>query len=174
MNQDDAVSRFSFDNGGFRELSGDNLADIIRLHQLWLESDETQGRRADLSKTNLRGASLVGLNLMGANLEDAYLYGAYLKKANLQRTNFSGANLRGANLRWADLRFADFKRANLMKVDVMKSDLRGANLKETLNLGCEQISSAIIDRETLLPSYLDVTWRGQDVFECRKKKSEAS
>tara|TARA_B100000686_G_C16785644_1_gene975053 strand:+ start:2348 stop:2869 length:522 start_codon:yes stop_codon:yes gene_type:complete len=170
MNQGDASSKLPFDNGRFRELSGDDLADITRLHKLWLETDKTQGRCADLSKTNLRGASLVGLNLKGANLEDAYLYGAYLKKADLQRANFSGANLRGANLRWADLRYSIFKGANLTKVDVMKSDLRGANLEETINLSCEQISSAIIDRETLLPSYLEVTWHGRDIFECRKEK----
>ena len=169
MNQDDALTASSSPvKEELRTLSKESLAETIKLHGLWLESGGKQGQCADLRKTNLRGASLVGFNLEKSNLEEAYLYGAYLKKANLQAANLSGSNLRGANLRWADLRGAVLTGANLTRVDLMKADLRGANLEKVLHLDCEQLSSAVVNRETRFPSCLEIVWTGDDSFECKK------
>jgi hypothetical protein len=36
--------------------------------------------------------------------------------------------------------------------------LLGADLRKSLNLTCEQVESAIIDKKTRFPNYLEVTW----------------
>lgn len=79
---------------------------------------------------DIRGASVPAADLSFANLEDADLSNANAKNAkfvgsNLKNTNFNGTNLVGADL----------------------SDAR--------NLTVEQLSSAILDSTTKLPSYID-------------------
>ena len=93
------------------------IAEIIRLHGLWLEGKE-DGKRADLS----------GANLYGANLTRANLNGADLRWANLTDANLVGSDLSGADLRGADLTRANLTRANLRGSDLTRADLYGANL----------------------------------------------
>ena len=69
------------------------LKTILEQHKLWLDSNEKEGKRADLSGANLTGADLTGANLTRANLRCANLTGA-----NLTGTNLTCANLTGANL----------------------------------------------------------------------------
>ena len=64
------------------------LAERLRLHRLWSETNGREGVRA-----NLRGAYLAGANLAGANLA----------VANLAVANLAGANLTGANLAGATM-----------------------------------------------------------------------
>ena len=73
-----------------KEITRDELNEILRKHNLWLKGD-FNGARANLRGANLYGANLRGANLYGANLNEANLYGANLRGANL-----NGANLRGA------------------------------------------------------------------------------
>ena len=83
----------------------EQMAEVQRLHQLWLSGDQT-GRRADLCGANLCGANLRGADLRGADLSDANLRGADLCSADLSDANLRGANLNDANLRDANLRGA--------------------------------------------------------------------
>ena len=78
------------------------LATLLELHKLWLETNRLQGGRANLGGANLANANLRGANLSGANLTYANLSGANLTYANL-----GGANLKGAKLSLADLTDAD-------------------------------------------------------------------
>ncbi len=150
-----------------KQLSKEDLAEILKQHKVWLDSKGTKGRAANFVKTDLRGASLVGLNLAQANFKEAYLYGAYLKKSNLQSAKFSDANLRGANLRWANLKKADLKHTNLMKADMLNADLREADMREAKNLQCDQLKSATIDQLSILPSYIKITWTTDKLYECK-------
>ena len=52
-----------------------DLKEVLRLHERWINGDK-DGRRADLSDANLRGA-----DLRGADLGRAYLSGADLRGA---------------------------------------------------------------------------------------------
>ena len=70
------------------------LAEVLRLHKLWLE-DNPKGIRADLSSADLRSADL--------------------RSADLSLANLSWANLRLANLSLADLRWADLSSAKTDK-----------------------------------------------------------
>lgn len=63
-------------------MSGEELKDILILHEKWL-NDESDGKRANLSRANLKGAELIGANLSGANLSGADLSVANLSGADL-------------------------------------------------------------------------------------------
>ena len=56
-----------------REVSEEDLKLILAAHKTWLETDEKEGKQADLSRTNLQGADLSGANLQGADLRSANL-----------------------------------------------------------------------------------------------------
>ena len=73
-------------------MAPDDLADVLRLHRLWLDG-EPGGQHADLA----------GAYLAGANLAGAYLAGADLARADLAGANLAGANLADANLARANL-----------------------------------------------------------------------
>jgi uncharacterized protein YjbI with pentapeptide repeats len=113
------------------------ITDVLAAHKEWLESEGTRGERAEL-----RNAILQQADLHDANLERADLSGAHLSVTDLM-----GANLRGANLQGADLWMSDMKDTILEG-----TDLRGANLGEVTNLTAEQLSGALVDTETELPS----------------------
>jgi len=57
----------------------DKLDKILIDHALWIRSNKSQGKQADLQGADLRGA-----NLRGANLREANLRGANLREANLR------------------------------------------------------------------------------------------
>jgi uncharacterized protein YjbI with pentapeptide repeats len=115
------------------------LAEILRLHALWLAGDK-DGRRADLS-----GADLSRADLRDADLRDADLRDANLCDANLRGADLCGADLRGADLRGADLRVADLSDADLLLVG---QDIRGHlfyaypgdNNVVVLRAGCRQFT----------------------------------
>ena len=60
-----------------KRYSPEELAEVLRLHKLWL-NDEDGGERANLGGAYLDGANLDGANLYGANLGGANLGGADL------------------------------------------------------------------------------------------------
>lgn len=135
----------------------------------------------DFSGVEINGANLKYANLNGATFSEANLIEANLMGAKLTRGNpikmdgphgkgivmvsipaqLDGANLSGANFIEGDLAWTNLRRANLSG-----ADLSGAGLMEAKNLTCEQIQSANIDRETVLPNYIKVTWADDDTYTC--------
>lgn len=91
----------------------EQLTEILKEHQLWLDTEGESGNRADLSRTNLSR-----VNLSGANLENAIL----------ARANLFGTNLSGATLAWAKL-----IGANLQKANLKGTNLQGAFLDDIQN-----------------------------------------
>jgi len=140
----------------------------------WRESnpDETP----DLSQADLRGKQFSKINLKNANLQDAKLQfcnltGAVLNGANITKAKFLEANLQYANLQNATLEGANFFEANLQYAnlqnanakqaqfndDVMlnQANLKGCDLRGATGLTVGQIESAMTDKTTKLPDYLD-------------------
>ena len=76
-----------------REITPEQLKEILAQHQKWVETGEKEGTRADLSRANLQGAGLRGANLQRAHLWEANLQGARLALANLQKADPTGALL---------------------------------------------------------------------------------
>lgn len=75
--------------------------------------------------------------------------------AFIRRTNLSGAILRGADLSRADATGALFRNADFSGALLRGTILKGADLSGASNLTEAQLSEAIIDETTLLPSYID-------------------
>lgn len=111
-----------------RKITADELQEILRKHELWLNGEEG-GERADLSGADLREADLYGANLRGANLRMANMRRADLRGANLNRADLRAANLTEADLRVVNLTEADLRSANLIGANLAEADLPGADLR---------------------------------------------
>ena len=79
-----------------------------------------------------------------------------LQGAFVRRTDLSYANLEGANLSDADCTNVNFRGANFKNTVLKGTILNGADMRDAANLTKEQIQTAIIDKNTLLPEYLSV------------------
>ena len=122
-----------------RKINASELSKILKEHKRWIDTDEDEGEKADLSDANLREADLSKAdlreaNLSGADLTEAYLNDADLSKADLSKVDLSKAelgekaNLNGACLRCAYLGYTDLRCANLNEADLSGAVLSGANL----------------------------------------------
>lgn len=78
------------------------------------------------------------------------LHGAFIRRTDLSRARLRNANLSGADATNASFTDADFQGAHLSGTILRGADLTGAH-----NLTLEQLASAIIDENTLLPAYID-------------------
>ena len=104
------------------------LKTILEQHELWLVSNEKEGKRADLTRADLTGADLIRANLRGACLYGANLTGADLRGANLTNANLTDADLTGADLTGAILTGAILTSAILTSADLTGSNFTGAYL----------------------------------------------
>ena len=109
-------------------------------------------RGADLSQAVLRGANLTTADLRQANLYNATLQGADLLGAKLDGADFNSANLEGARLANAHLIDADLMQADLTRANLQRANLDGArlflatlsrtDLRNVVNLTCNQLGEA--------------------------------
>jgi uncharacterized protein YjbI with pentapeptide repeats len=77
-----------------------------------------------------------------------------LSRTFIRRADLSNASLVGANLSFADCTNAIFRGADFRDAQLEGTILRGADLSGARNLTKEQVASAIIDQNTILPEYL--------------------
>ena len=148
-----------------KKITEEELKTILEQHKLWLDSNETEGKRADLtdadlSYANLRcadltGANLTGANLTRANLTNSVLTNSVLTGANLFYTYLTGANLRGANLtdvclEYANLYGANLRGANLTGADLRRAELTYADLTDTILDEKEQCRKGIVLTEPIV------------------------
>ena len=139
-----------------RKIKKDKLEEILRKHQLWLDTKGKEGERANFRKTNLSQVDLRETTLSKADFTQAILHEADLSHANLSRANFFEADLTQvtlshadlktsnfsyANLRHATLSEANLKNAKLLGADLTASDLSGSNLRQTDLNGAEFIET---------------------------------
>ena len=112
-----------------RKISEDELKRILDDHKLWLQSNESKGKRADLSDADLMGA-----DLKDAVLHDANLRRADLRRADLDRANLTTADLTGASLRtgWVRVRCA-VDEATAAEQDIDELDVAGWTRSGVLN-----------------------------------------
>jgi len=142
--------------GKLRQISIDELKQILKEHRKWLKSKGKVGKRADLHFINLKkinmkkailafadmqqsklfGIDLQQANLIGTNLKKSYLNQVNLKKANLFRANLESAKLigsifRDSNLRETNLKNSDCKGTDFEGAVLVKANLQGADLLST-------------------------------------------
>ncbi len=99
-----------------KKLTHKKLDQILSAHKLWLESEGSEGKRADLKGADMRFANLKGIDLRFANLKGAKLQMAYLQgvefDVNISRCfSFAGARFTSDALPWLILHpnWADWK-----------------------------------------------------------------
>ena len=120
------------------------------------------------SKDNLEGADLSYHKLMKAQLQGAKLSGADLSYAYLMQADLTGADLSEVDFNSAVLIEANLKGANLEDADFTDAYLAGSDLSQALNLTCDQLELANLDRDTRLPDYIQITWLSDTHFECKE------
>jgi uncharacterized protein YjbI with pentapeptide repeats len=120
---------------------------------------------------NLRGTDLRGAELGNLHFEHAYFSGAHLERALIRFGHFERAVLASAHLENASLNEAHFEEADLEGVHFDDAKLQGAHLEgatlgprpndephrlhlDAVGLTCDQVKSAHVDKNTVLPSYL--------------------
>jgi hypothetical protein len=124
-----------------REISEEELKQILEDHKKWLDSDKVKGTSADLSEVFLSGADLSGANLNGVNLSKAILRGVDLSGADLSGADLGGADLGGPGFFKTDLKGVDFsevvvptgakpKKAKSLSVELFLPLRNGADLRE--------------------------------------------
>jgi len=80
-------------------MNQNELNEILKEHQLWLDSAGKKGKRAVLKGVDLTMVYFMeDVDLRKADLEGVNLKGADLRRANLTGANLKGADLEGANL----------------------------------------------------------------------------
>ena len=126
-----------------------------------LRKKEIEDSKHSLQGADLCNAKLMQAKLNGASLEDADLTAAYLIKADLSGANLSRADLTQAVLSEADLSGVDFEGTELTD-----TFLNGANLKDALNLTCDQLDLANYDKDTIFPDYINIKWSPDGYCEC--------
>lgn len=99
-----------------------------------------------------------------ASMPTLDLHGAFVR-----RTDLSGASLRGANMVGADATNAIFRNADFEGARLDGTVLKGADLTGAKNLTLEQLSRAVIDGRTALPTYIDRV-KLRDLSEAREAK----
>ena len=132
-----------------KKITEEELKTILEQHELWLNSNGKEGKRADLTDADLTDANLADANLTCADLTWAYLSGAKLTGANLTGAILSGANLTRADLSVADLRGADLTGADLTGADLINSDLEYSNLTDAIIDEKEQCRKGIVLTESM-------------------------
>jgi Pentapeptide repeats (8 copies) len=144
-----------------------DLDKLLEQHELWMDSKEKSGARADLSGADLSHADLRG-TLFGADLRFANLSGAILRLADLSYADLSHADLSHADLSFADLSGADLSHADLFGAQLMFAKLRFAGLSDAdlrAGLGATDLSGANLSGADLSGAILLDASLGGALFE---------
>ena len=128
-----------------KKITQEELDEIIRRHEMWLDSDGEAGEQADLSYTDLSGLNLANANLRGANMESVDLVFASLEGANLLDANLLGAKLMVANLKGANLLDANLLVAKLTGAKLIGANLEHANLRSAKLVGARLEGANLLD-----------------------------
>lgn len=155
--------------------SGANLegADLSNTaHQVLWEDPQMRARGLGRGWDSLHAVDFSGVNLKNANLSNTYFEagwgdvrfdGANLEGANFEGAQFvmrnykegitfEGANLRGANFHGASFRnLGDEGRITFKDADITGADFSGVDLSDVSGLTAEQLRSAILSEDTILP-----------------------
>jgi uncharacterized protein YjbI with pentapeptide repeats len=130
----------------YREISEEELKQILEDHKKWLESDGKEGNQANFENANLEGKSghranfekvnLKGVRFRNSNinhgmLNETILDSAVFYKASLKQADFRKAKLNNSDFRKADLTIARFQKAQLKEANFEKAILINTHLEET-------------------------------------------
>jgi len=137
-----------------RQISDEELKQVLEDHLLWVKSFRKEGKQADLSNTDLRGKDFKIEGEEVVNLEEAYLEGTKLDQADLEGAHLDRAHLQGTDLSGAHLDGAYLVGAHLEGARLFDTHLEGAILLET-RLGGAKLVRAYLERANLWGVHLE-------------------
>ena len=103
----------------------DELVRALQAHELYVETGQRSGQRANLDATDLAGKSFAGMKLWRIRMRRADLAGADFTGADLRRAILIGATMQGGRIAAADL-----TRGRLSGINLTDADGVGACLAE--------------------------------------------
>jgi uncharacterized protein YjbI with pentapeptide repeats len=124
------------------------LDSLLALHELWLDTTNSEGRPLILTNADLAGVNFEKANLRLAILDSANLSGAIMSSANLSFVSLIGAHLNRANLRSAKMH-----RVIVENADFSDADLTGAHMDTAWAKGARFLF-ANLERSTIMVSVL--------------------
>lgn len=113
------------DDTPVRPIDPDELARALQAHELYVETGQRSGQRANLDATDLAGKSFAGMKLWHIRMRRADLAGADFTGADLRRAILIGATMQGGRIAAADL-----TRGRLSGINLTDADGVGACLAE--------------------------------------------
>lgn len=130
-----------------------DLDDCLELHKIWINSGGKTGKQAKRPNSNFDGQDLEDVDFTKAilpqsNFENVNCVNTVFRKADLTGSTFKGALLSSADLRVSLLRQADMRNARMDKANLLGADLAGANL-EGATLRGVNMSGANLTRTNL-------------------------
>lgn len=102
-----------------------NIEDELKLHQLWLSTNKTEGKQADFSNKKLSD-----YNFYGADLREAIFVNSHLHGTNFSNADVSGADFKNSFMTWAKVKNTNFSNANLEGIFLWGSNIKQAILPE--------------------------------------------
>ncbi|NKB60974.1 MAG: TIR domain-containing protein [Gammaproteobacteria bacterium] len=136
-----------------REISREELDEVLDKHRVWLESEGKQGARAELVECDLTAIDLSETNLKRAILSGSILQNTNLRKSDLRKAEMLETDLFSADLTQADLRQADLWQSDMGETTLVDANLSGTCLNETILDGAN-LSRANIRRGDLTEATL--------------------
>ena len=162
-----------------KKITEKKLREILEQHKLWLDSNEKEGKCADLTDAdltwaNLYGAYLTGADLRGSNLTFANLRRADLTSADLSHTNLTSVDLSGAVLTDADLSDTDLSRADLAFANLSDANLSGANLTGADLSGAILSGANLTDANLTGANLTDANLSGANLIRANLRRADLS
>lgn len=114
-----------------RNITKEDIQQILEDHEKWLDPNNKDGRRANLRNANLKKFDFRNKNLKKANFEGANLKGARFDDADLQHARLVYTDCQNTNFQNANLQNANFQNANLSGADVTKANLSHSTFQDT-------------------------------------------
>jgi uncharacterized protein YjbI with pentapeptide repeats len=125
----------------------DELARWVGLHELWLKSQEKEGRRLVLRNAIVRGAALserrlARAELVGVTLDAVTLADSQLGGVTLEDVRFTNCDLTEARMSWSRITNSSFSKcvcksmvmggAEVHGLEIQESDFSGSNLSKAV------------------------------------------
>ncbi len=122
--------------------------------------------KVETNKADSAGIDLCNAKLMRADLSKGDFRGADFSSAYLLRTNFQGAKLCDVDFTGAIMSEANLSNTDLEGAEFTDAYLCGTDFSGAINLTCDQIDLATLDKDTRLPDYIKIEWTSDTTWEC--------
>lgn len=139
------------------KLRQQELDNIVKLHEEWLESDGKKGERAKIIDKNLRHLSLEHVDLTNAVFSRCDMSNMHISMVNFSRVKFNKVNLDNANIYKNKINAAELCDVTLNNTTFCMTDLSRSYLTEGTDLSKACLQGTTLHRAKLNKTYYKLT-----------------